>query len=89
MSHENDGCDVAIIRLLLTSEEPLWMTKIVEKLSSRFTKRDISMTMDKLDDLCLIYSKYEKVGKWWTCCYHVEEDLKETLAKVIGEKVRA
>ena len=83
------ACDIALIELLLTSKEPIWMTKIVEKLTKKYKRIEVLKTVDKLEDLYLIYSKYEKVGKWWTNCYHVDDDLAEQLGRMIGVKVKA
>jgi hypothetical protein len=78
------------IRLLLFIHEnekknnPVWHTMMVKE--SGLTAIQISMEEDRLMDLCLIDGKYEKVGDRWTYCYHLEEEAKDLVGRLLQRK---
>lgn len=56
-------------------QEPCWFTKMVER--TGLSRSEVSKAQDKLDDLGLIYEKYEAIGKTYTNCWHLEDEAEE------------
>ena len=67
--------------------EPCWFSRMVER--TGLERSEVSKAQDKLDDLGMIYEKYELVGKLYTNCWHLEDEAEEIvkgLAKKFGIK---
>ena len=69
--------------------EPCWFTRVVER--TGLQRSEVSRAQDRLDDLGLIYEKYETVGKTYTNCWHLEDEaeafVKELTNAFIAKKI--
>jgi len=61
----------------------IWFSKIVDLLKDKFTMSQISNAQDRLYDCGALDMKYEKVGKYWTCCWKLEPEAESFIQQII------
>ena len=54
--------------------EPVWFSKLVDVLGC--SRIEVSKALDRLSDLGMVKSHYEKMGQKWSCCYFIEDEAK-------------
>jgi hypothetical protein len=68
-------------------KEPLWWSKLLQILESEeLTRHEIFKATEELEVVFkVIQMRYKTVDKTWTCCYEINEDMKQ-MAKSIYEQ---
>ena len=76
-----------IYRINDIEKKPIWFTELVKRLDGILSKSEISKSLDKLEDLGLIETGYNKVGNRWTNTICVSDEAK-TFAKEMEIKLK-
>jgi len=64
----------------------LWFTRLSELLKDDMTRHELSMLEDKLQDIGVLYKKYEEVDGINSCCYFIVGEA-QNLIKNISENL--